>query len=138
VPAFTSAARSSASLPPVWFDDGAGWLKIKVAKNGIYTVTRDSLAQAGVPTWEAAGFLGKRQRQPSQLGELRPVLLVQAVSDALLMSHIFERIGVGDELAGAVDQHLLHFGIVEVHGACSVFVMDRRQRPKAAFAMMFR
>jgi len=49
VPAFTSAARSSASLPPVWFDDGAGWLKIKVAKNGIYTVTRDSLAQAGVP-----------------------------------------------------------------------------------------
>jgi hypothetical protein len=49
VPAFINSARSTRAMPSVWFDDGGGWLKIHVAKNAIYTLSRDSLAQAGVP-----------------------------------------------------------------------------------------
>jgi peptidase C25-like protein/flagellar hook capping protein FlgD len=49
VPGFLSSPAQAASIPTVWFDDGAGWLKIHVAQNGIYTLTRDALAQAGVP-----------------------------------------------------------------------------------------
>ena len=49
VPLFLTSVKSTAAMPSVWFDDGAGWLKIHVAANGIYTLSRDSLAQAGVP-----------------------------------------------------------------------------------------
>jgi len=49
VPAFMNSARTTAAMPSLWFDDGGGWLKIHVAKNGIYTLTRESLQQAGVP-----------------------------------------------------------------------------------------
>jgi peptidase C25-like protein/flagellar hook capping protein FlgD len=49
VPVFVQSVRAAKAMPSVWFDDGAGWLKIRVAKNGIYTLTRDSLVSAGVP-----------------------------------------------------------------------------------------
>jgi len=49
VPTFINSARNTRAMPSVWFDDGGGWLKIHVAKNAIYTLSRDSLAQAGVP-----------------------------------------------------------------------------------------
>jgi hypothetical protein len=35
-------------IPEVWFDDGAGWLKIRVKENGIYAVGVQDLLDAGV------------------------------------------------------------------------------------------
>jgi hypothetical protein len=43
------AAPCDSGRPAVWFDDAPGWLKIRIAANGVYRLSRQDLAAAGVP-----------------------------------------------------------------------------------------
>ena len=53
-PAFVSAAPSSAlQLPPEYFDDAPGWLKVHVKTNGLYRLLGEDLVER-VPS--AAGL----------------------------------------------------------------------------------
>ena len=39
----------TAGVPDTWFDDGDGWLKLRIPSNGIYVLNHQALANAGVP-----------------------------------------------------------------------------------------
>ncbi len=40
---------NATALPEVWFDDADGWVRLEITGNGVYRLTLDDLAAAGVP-----------------------------------------------------------------------------------------